>query len=92
MSYVYEYAEDNPHRNCHKLDVTTHEDVRLGRRAYIDQRCEECRAEIDEIDQLRAEIAGLRAELNQRLRWEWDCPSCGTHVASQVITRDRPEA
>jgi hypothetical protein len=90
MSYIYEYAEDNLHKHCHKIEVTTFNDLRLGRRAYIDQRCEECRAEIDETDLLRAEIAGLRAELEQRDRWEWDCPGCGTHVTSQVNSRDKP--
>ena len=56
MTYVYEYAEYNPHQHCHKIEVTTGEDLRLGRRAYIDQRCEECRADISEIDRLRALI------------------------------------
>ena len=56
MTYVYEYAEDNPHQHCHKIEVTTGEDLRLGRRAYIDQRCEDCRADVSEIDHLRALI------------------------------------
>ena len=56
MTYVYEYAEDNPHQHCHRVEVTTGEDLRLGRRAYIDQRCEECRADISEVDRLRALI------------------------------------
>lgn len=60
MTYVYEYAEDNPHLHCHKIEVTTGEDLRLGRRAYIDQRCEECRADISEMDRLRTEIQRLR--------------------------------
>jgi len=66
MTNVYEYAEDKSHQHCHKIEVTTGEDLRLGRRAYIDQRCEECKAEIDETDRLRAEIAGLQAELERR--------------------------
>lgn len=61
MTYVYEPVEEDPHQNCHKIDVTTITDLRLGRRAFIDQRCEQCRVEIAEIDRLRAEIVGLRA-------------------------------
>jgi len=64
MTYVYEYSEDSQHQHCHKIEVTTGEDLRLGRRAYIDQRCEECKAEIDETDHLRAEIKRLRKRNN----------------------------
>ena len=34
---------------------------------------------------LREEIERLRAELERRDRFEWDCPKCGIHVTSQVI-------
>jgi hypothetical protein len=45
MTLVYVYDENNPHRYCDmgQIEVTTGEDLRLGRRAYIDHRCEECK-------------------------------------------------
>ena len=64
MTYVYEYAEDNPHQHCHRVEVTTGEDLRLGRRAYIDQRCEDCRADVSEIDHLRALITAWANSLD----------------------------
>jgi len=46
MTKVYVYDQDNdPHRFCDigLIEVTTYEDRALGRRSYIDHRCEECK-------------------------------------------------
>ena len=37
------------------------------------------------IDDSIIEIERLRAELERRDRFEWDCPNCGIHVTSQVV-------